>query len=103
MGIGKILRVGGQVAGAAVGLKGNSEGRIAAALERIAEALERLSPVPMGRVGGTPAYPPLGITTTENNEIVAREAEESQAQKSKAEKLMKEYEDYVAWRERNVR
>jgi hypothetical protein len=75
--------------------------RIAAALERIAGASERAYPLPWVVVEGKPS-PPLGITVATNEALVEQEIEEETRIKSREEKLLKEYKEYIEWRERNV-
>lgn len=71
-------------------------------LGRIANALDRAYPVPADN-SEREALPPLGITVADNETMVAMEEEEERQAKSKEEKLMKEYKEYIDWRKRNVR
>jgi hypothetical protein len=83
--------------------------RLIEALERIADALEKHLPPELQIQQPTEAQleamsklPQLGITVADNETTAAREEEEDAAIRSREEKLMKEYAEYVRWREQNV-
>lgn len=77
--------------------------RIATALERIAGASERAYPLPEPTALPTSRKgEPLGITIATNEALVDAEIEEETRIKSREEKLMLEYKEYIQWRERNV-
>jgi len=76
--------------------------RLIQVLERIACALEALAPQKPTFSSPNLKYPPLGITQADNETTAAQEAEEDEKIKSREEKLMTEYQEYVRWREKNV-
>jgi hypothetical protein len=76
--------------------------RLIQVLERIACALEALAPQKPSFHSPNLKYPPLGITQADNETTAAYEAKEDEEKKSRGEKLMSEYAEYVEWRERNV-
>lgn len=77
--------------------------RLISVLERIAAALEDLAPPKKAAPITTANQEPLGIITADNETTRAYEEEEENKIQSKEEKLMKEYKEYLEWRERNVR
>jgi len=76
--------------------------RLIQVLERIACALEALAPAKPTFHQPNVKYPDLGITAVDNETLCALEDEEERQMKSREDKLMKEYAEYVQWRERNV-
>jgi len=76
--------------------------RLIEVLERIADALDRMAPQKPSFASPNLKYPPLGITQADNETTAIREAIEAEGVKSREEKLMTEYAEYVRWRERNV-
>ncbi len=72
-------------------------------LERIADALDRAYPKREPQNEKGEKYPPLGITTADSEELYAEELKEEAEAKSREEKLMSQYKEFIEWRERNVR
>jgi hypothetical protein len=102
MGIRRALGIAGKVGAGLAGVQLPPDHRIADALEHIADILERIAPQKPSFSSPHMKHPPLGITTADNDTMVAIEMEEEAEVKSREEKLMKEYGDYVKWREQNV-
>ena len=74
-------------------------------LERMACALEALAPSKptFSEPNLASSYPPIGITTADNETTAEFENQEDEKIKSREEKLMEQYAEFLVWRKENVR